>query len=106
NYGMSQLNRILAKRQPGSSFKPFVYAAALNTALSGGGVAFTPATMVQDEPTTFMFDGKVYQPSNFEHKFYGAVSLRDAIAHSLNGATVKIAEQTGYGAVVDLARRA
>jgi penicillin-binding protein 1B len=106
NYGTSQLNRILAKRQPGSSFKPFVYAAALNTALSGGTLLLTPATMIQDEPTTFWFDGKPYEPSNFEHKFYGAVSLQDALAHSLNVATVKLAEETGYGAVVDLARRA
>jgi len=106
NYGTSQLNRILAKRQPGSSFKPFVYAAALNTALSGGNMVLTPATMIQDEPTTFMFDGRPYVPANFEHKFYGAVSMRDALAHSLNVATVKLAEETGYGAVVDLARRA
>jgi len=106
NYGTSQLNRILAKRQPGSSFKPFVYAAALNTALASGGQVITPATMIMDEPTTFYFDGKPYEPSNFEHKFYGNVSLRDALAHSLNVATVKLAEQTGYDAIVDLARRA
>jgi len=106
SYGASQLNRILAKRQPGSSFKPFVYAAALNTALNGGNLLITPATMILDEPTTFWFDGKPYEPSNFEHKFYGNVSLRDAIAHSLNVATVKIAEETGYDAVVDLARKA
>ena len=106
NYGTSQLNRILAKRQPGSSFKPFVYAAALNTGLAGGNPVLTPASMIQDEPTTFMFDGRPYEPANFEHKFYGAVSMRDALAHSLNVATVKLAEETGYGAVVDLARRA
>jgi penicillin-binding protein 1B len=111
NYGTSQLNRILAKRQPGSSFKPFVYAAALNTGLSdgrlaNGGQVITPATMIMDEPTTFYFDGKPYEPSNFEHKFYGNVSLRDALAHSLNVATVKLAEETGYDAIVDLARRA
>jgi penicillin-binding protein 1B len=107
NYGMSQLNRILAKRQPGSSFKPFVYAAALNSGLSNSGQqVITPATMIMDEPTTFYFDGKPYEPSNFEHKFYGNVSLRDALAHSLNVATVKLAEQTGYDAIVDLARRA
>ena len=106
NYGTSQLNRILAKRQPGSSFKPFVYTTALNTALSGGGQVLTPATMVDDEATTFWFDGKPYEPSNFEHKFYGEVTLRDAMAHSLNVATVKVAEEAGYDAVVDLARRA
>ncbi|MGD0296152.1 MAG: PBP1A family penicillin-binding protein [Bryobacteraceae bacterium] len=106
NYGASQLNRILAKRQPGSSFKPFVYAAALNTGLQGGNLLLTPATMITDEPTTFWFDGKPYEPSNFEHKFYGNVSLRDAMAHSLNVATVKVAEEIGYDAVVDLARKA
>ena len=106
NYGTSQLNRALAKRQPGSSFKPFVYAAALNTALSGGSLLLTPATMVDDEPTTFYMDGKPYEPSNFEHKFYGMVSLRDALAHSLNVATVKVAEETGYQAIVDLAKNA
>jgi len=107
NYGTSQLNRILAKRQPGSSFKPFVYAAALNTGLAAnGGQVITPATMLTDEPTTFYFDGKPYEPSNFEHKFYGNVTLRDALAHSLNVATVKLAEETGYDNIVDLARRA
>ena len=106
NYGASQLNRILAKRQPGSSFKPFVYAAALNTGLAGGSLLLTPATMILDEPTTFWFDGKPYEPSNFEHKFYGNISMRDAMAHSLNVATVKLAEETGYDAVVDLARKA
>ena len=65
----------------------------------------TPATMILDEPTTFWFDGKPYEPSNFEKKFYGNVSMRDAMAHSLNVATVKLAEETGYDAVVDLARK-
>ncbi|HYL78478.1 MAG TPA: transglycosylase domain-containing protein, partial [Bryobacteraceae bacterium] len=106
NYGTSQLNRILAKRQPGSSFKPFVYATAMNTALNGGNVLITPATIIQDEPTTFWFDGKPYEPSNFEKRFYGAISVRDAMAKSLNVSTVKVAEQVGYGAVVDLARKA
>jgi penicillin-binding protein 1B len=106
NYGTSQLNRILAKRQPGSSFKPFVYATALNSGLSNNGQAITPATMITDEPTTFYYDGKPYMPSNFEHKFYGNIGLQDAIAHSLNVATVKVAEEAGYDQIVDLARRA
>ena len=66
----------------------------------------TPATIVVDEPTTFWFDGKPYEPSNFEHKFYGPVTLRQALAHSLNVATVKVAEMVGYDKVVDMANRA
>jgi penicillin-binding protein 1B len=106
DYGASQLNRILAKRQPGSVFKPFVYAAALNTGLSGGPNVLTTATTVVDEPTTFFFDGKPYTPSNFEHELHGTVTLRQAIAKSMNIPTVKFAEETGYKAVVDLARAA
>ena len=106
NYGVSQLNRALAKRQPGSSFKPFVYAAALNTGLSGGGTVLTPSSLVNDEPTTFWFDSKPYEPSNFKKEFHGVITMREALAHSANVAAVKFAEETGYGAVVDLARRA
>ena len=67
NYGMSQLNRALAKRQPGSIFKPFVYATALDTAVEGGPRIFTAGTTVLDEPTTFWYDGKPYEPNNFKH---------------------------------------
>ena len=106
NYGTSQLDRVLAKRQPGSSFKPFVYAAALNTGLNGASTVLTPATVLQDEPTTFWFNGKPYQPGNFHHELFGPVTMRKAIAHSLNIPTVQLAQQTGYGAVVEVARRA
>jgi len=105
NYGMSQLNRVLAKRQPGSSFKPFVYAAALNTALSDSASAITAVTHVNDEPTTFWFDGKPYEPRNHYREFYGSVTLRQALAKSMNIPAVKIAEMAGYNNVVDLARR-
>ncbi len=106
NYGVSQLNHAMRQRQPGSIFKPFVYAAALDTAVQGGPHILTASTTVVDEPTTFYFDSKPYEPSNFEHKFYGAVTLRDALAHSLNVATVKVAQTVGYDAVVDMANRA
>lgn len=106
NYGLSQLNHALAKRQPGSIFKPFVYAAALDTGIQGGPHILTASTTVMDEPTTFYFDGKPYEPSNFNHEFYGMVTLRDALAHSLNVATVKVAQMVGYDAVVEMANRA
>jgi penicillin-binding protein 1B len=106
DYGLSQLNRARAERQPGSAFKPFVFAAALNTAVAGGSAVVTPATTIEDEPTTFYYDDKPYQPSNFQHRFYGSVTVRQALAKSLNIPTVKLAEMAGYRNVVELARRA
>jgi penicillin-binding protein 1B len=106
NYGVSQLNHVLAKRQPGSSFKPFVYAAALNTALSDTGTPITAVTHVLDEPTTFWFDGKPYEPHNHYRDFYGPVTLRQALAKSMNIPAVKVAEMAGYENVAQLARNA
>jgi penicillin-binding protein 1B len=106
NYGMSQLNHVLAKRQPGSIFKPFVYAAALDTAVDGSPRVFTASTMVLDEPTIFWFDQKSYTPANFKNEYHGNVTLREALAHSLNNATVKLAEMVGYEKVVEMANRA
>lgn len=107
DYGQSQLNRALAKRQPGSVFKPFVYAAALATAIGEDPAAsVTPATLLQDEPTTFEFYGQTYEPGNFGGKFVGPVTVRDALVKSLNIPTVKLAERAGYQEVVNVARRA
>ena len=106
DYGTSQWNHVTAERQPGSVFKPFVYAAALDTAVEGGTNLLTPATTVDDEPTTFQFGGRDYQPGNFQQDFRGTVTLREALAHSLNVAAVKVAEMVGYQAVVNMARRA
>lgn len=106
DYAASQLNHVHAMRQPGSAFKPFVYAAALETAINGGAQIFTPASVVDDSPTTFSFGGRSYQPANFGHEFMGPVTLRTALAHSLNVATVSLAQQVGYAKVVALAHRA
>jgi penicillin-binding protein 1B len=105
NYGESQLNHVLARRQPGSSFKPFVYAAALSNAVDDRTPVVTPATTVVDEPTTFSFDGKDYAPANYRNEFYGTVTARQALTHSLNVATVKFAQMIGYDRVVEIARR-
>lgn len=83
--GNDQFNRaVLAERQPGSAFKPFVYLAALE-----GGM--TPSTMIEDTPITF----GSWSPINYDAKFHGSVSLRTALEQSLNVPTVKIANQTG-----------
>ncbi len=105
DYGQSQLNRVLARRQPGSAFKPFVYAAALNTALEGRSDYLTPVSTIPDVPTTFWFDDKPYTPANYKNEYHGAVTLRQALVKSLNVPTVKVAETVGYDAVVDLAVR-
>jgi penicillin-binding protein 1B len=105
SYGESQLNHITARRQPGSVFKPFVYAAAFDDAVKGLSPVVTPATTVVDEPTTFEFGGTDYTPNNYGESFHGTVTLRDALTYSLNVATVKVAEMVGYGRVVDMARQ-
>jgi penicillin-binding protein 1B len=105
DYGQSQLNHALAHRQPGSVFKPFVYAAAFDNAVDGVQPVITPATTVDDEPTTFEFDGKEYTPNNYGEKFMGHVTVREALTNSLNVATVKVAELIGYGRVVQIARQ-
>jgi penicillin-binding protein 1B len=105
NYGESQLNHALAHRQPGSAFKPFVYAAAFDNAVDGTQPIVTPTTTVDDVPTTFDFDGKEYTPNNYGEEFYGTVTVHDALVHSLNVATVKVAEMVGYQRVVDVVRQ-
>jgi len=111
NYGVSQLNHATAERPTGSIFKPFVYATAYNTSLNGmdlgGNGIFTALTRLNDDPHTFMFDGKPYDPGNFEKGEYpGMVTAAQAIAHSLNIATIDLAEQVGYENVAALARTA
>jgi penicillin-binding protein 1B len=106
NYGASQLNHALAKRPTGSIFKPFVYAAALNTALDGSTTVITPASIVSDQPSTFSYGDQIYEPRNYKEEYHGDVTLRYALALSLNNATVKVAEEVGYDKVADLARSA
>lgn len=106
DYSVSQLNRVLAHRPPGSVFKPFVYAAALNTAIEGGEHVLTPASMVDDSPTTFHFDNQTYKPNDFKHEYHGMVTFRQALAKSMNVAAVKVGEMAGFDSVVSLARQA
>ncbi len=105
-YGASQLNHTVAMRQPGSVFKPFVYAAAFNSALDGSRPIVTPVTVVDDSPTTFVYDGGTYQPGNYRENFRGMVPARYALAHSLNVATIKIGEMAGFEKIAKLARDA
>ena len=106
SYNQSQYNRVLtARRQPGSVFKPFVYLAAFEKAAEEGRTDLTPATVVDDEPTTFWFDDQAYEPRNYEDTYEGPITLRRALAHSRNIATVKVAEMVGYDTVAALWKR-
>jgi penicillin-binding protein 1B len=106
NYGLSQLNHAVARRPTGSIFKPFVYAAAMNTALDGASTVLTPASMVDDVAGTFAYGDQIYEPRNYKEEYHGPVTLRYALALSLNNATVKLAEEVGYDKVSDLAKNA
>jgi penicillin-binding protein 1B len=106
SYNQSQFNRAMnARRQPGSVFKPFVYLAAFEHAYNEGRTDMTPATIVVDEPTTFMFNDEPWEPKNYENEYDGPITLRRALAHSRNSATIKVAEMTGYGEVAALWRQ-
>src|SRR6185369_816080 len=84
DYSKSQLNRVESLRQPGSAFKPFVYATALNTAYDPVPRIITPATVYKDEPKTFSYDNQEYSPGNMGDKYsMQPVTLRDAMVHSL-----------------------
>lgn len=95
----SDFNRVLyAKRQPGSAFKPIIYAAALER-------GFTPATMITDEPVTYPGGPKgEWSPENADRKFYGPTSLREALIYSRNVVTVKLVDAVGINKVLDIAR--
>jgi penicillin-binding protein 1B len=111
NYGDSQLDHAVAERPTGSIFKPFVFAAAYNTSLDGtnlgsGGV-FTALTRINDDPQNFGINGQTYMPGNFvKGEYPGMVTASDALAHSLNIATISLAQMVGYDNVAALARSA
>jgi penicillin-binding protein 1A len=95
NYGESQFNRAIdAKRQPGSSFKPFVYLTALEHGM-------TPDTVRDDAPISV----KGWKPENFEHEYMGPVTLTQALANSLNTVSVRLTLEVGPDAVVRTAYR-
>jgi penicillin-binding protein 1B len=106
SYNNSQFNRAaFAHRQPGSTFKPFVYLAAFEHAADAGLADLTPATLVTDEPTAWTYDDQEWAPRNYEDEYDGLITLRRALALSRNVATIKVAERTGFGKVAALWRR-
>ncbi|MEA3494164.1 MAG: PBP1A family penicillin-binding protein [Candidatus Margulisiibacteriota bacterium] len=101
----SKFNRTTqSKRQPGSSFKPFIYTAAMEQGIS-------PGTIMMDTPTTFdVFPNEwnpdgTWEPKNFDEKYRGAVTLRYSLEKSLNIPSVKILERVGIRSAINVARR-
>ena len=109
DYAQSQLNRAVdANRQPGSVFKPIVYATALNSAYDENvEQKITPASLFLDAPETFMYGrGQTYSPENFGKAYSNRdVSLREGLVHSLNVVTVRLAEEVGYSKIARLAEK-
>jgi penicillin-binding protein 1B len=103
DYRLSQFNRaVLARRQPGSAFKPFVYLAALTPRPDGP--RFTAASLIEDAPITIVVDGKPWSPKNYDDRYQGQVTVRRALEGSLNTATVRLAQAVGLDTVVGTAR--
>jgi penicillin-binding protein 1A len=99
SYDQSEFNRATqAQRQPGSSFKPFVYATALDN-------GYTPSTMVDDAPITIESGGESWTPSNFDGKSTGLHTLRYGIEKSKNLMTVRLARDVGMPLIAEYARR-
>jgi len=112
NYGNSQLNHAVAHRPTGSTFKPFVYAAAFRTAVAGTMLPgqtklFSPVTMLSDEQQTYG-EGTQYEytPKNYEREYYGEMTARLALMRSDNNATIGLAGMVGFDNVAALARDA
>ncbi len=101
DFGRSKFNRaISAERQPGSSFKPFIYSAALAN-------GFTPATLVNDAPVVFEDDAleSTWRPQNYSGRFFGPTRLREALIHSRNLVSIRVLREVGiYRTIEHLAR--
>jgi penicillin-binding protein 1A len=100
DFGRSEYNRaVQAHRQPGSAFKPIIYATAMSQGMS-------PASVILDAPVVYEqeLEEKSWKPENYGKKFHGMVSLRDALAHSHNLATVRLLDKVGVKNVIEFAK--
>jgi penicillin-binding protein 1A len=101
DFARNQFNRaIQSKRQPGSAFKPVIYAAAIDK-------GYTPSSIIIDSPIVFenTDTNLVWKPKNYKETFYGPTLLRDALAHSRNIVTIKILKDIGVDYAIDYARK-
>jgi penicillin-binding protein 1B len=105
SYNQSQYNRaIVARRQPGSVFKPFVYLAAFERAAEEGRSDLTPASLTNDTPEIFTFDNQTWEPKNYDD-YDGEITWRRALAMSRNLGTIHVGEAVGFDKVADVWKR-
>ncbi len=98
DFEASKFNRATqAMRQPGSAFKPFVYAAAIQA-------GYPPTTILEDTPYRLVQNGRVWEPKNYDGSYSGEVTMREALVHSKNVATIRLAQEVGLDRVIDMAR--
>ncbi|MDM8537346.1 penicillin-binding transpeptidase domain-containing protein [Desulfobacterales bacterium HSG17] len=99
DFTISQFNRAAqSRRQPGSAFKPIIYAAALDK-------GYTPATLLYDTPVSYPDNGKMWRPGNYDNKYYGPLLLRKALAKSRNIPAVKVLKKIGVDYAINYARK-
>jgi penicillin-binding protein 1B len=99
NYSKTQFNRaIQARRQPGSLFKPFVYITAMDPAR--GANALTASSVLEDEPIAIPSGNAMWRPQNYDNRFHGRVTVREALAHSYNIPAVKAAVDAGVPNII------
>jgi penicillin-binding protein 1B len=106
DYAASAFNRAAAaRRQAGSVIKPFVYARALDLSRDPAGPGLTAASVVNDRPCTIRYGGRAYRPHNYRNQYLGPVTMKTALAKSLNAGTVLVAQQAGFPAVAEAVNR-
>ena len=101
DYKKTEFNRVIqSRRQPGSSFKPIIYAAALDK-------GFTPASIIVDSPVIFeqALEGQTWKPKNYDAIFYGPTTFREALIHSRNVVSIKILKEIGIDYLMDYSAR-
>lgn len=99
DFATSEFNRaVQARRQPGSGFKPFIWAAALESGM-------TASDRIVDAPVVFHFRDKVWKPQNYEERFYGLTTLREALEHSRNIVSIRLLNKIGITTAIGLAHK-
>ncbi len=106
DYSRSQFNRVVqARRQPGSCFKPFIFAVGFDLEIQGEDGGLTPGSLLDDSPLEMVSGGKLWRPENYDGDYRGRITVRRALEQSLNVPAVRAATHVGLDNVIESARR-